>query len=257
MLNMIRPLIVLFLLTATPPTKAEGNPEPAPRPSGNPVPQPARVVLGERLVEDDDTEVKRAIGLTGQGPLGVSLGLSPVLPVRPHAGRPVLVATHRPECALDEDYCAYNQLYPLDKVNSIIDRFYNDVRLLYNDLYQFPPGDLIYYENRTSSDKRGGHFVCESSVQYLRPGWAQNLHGEWVAVINTDKFPQSIRVENCRYKDKRCEYLPPCYKSKCVQRYNYVKLLCLDPYRPTYRPTVDVFKVPSACSCFVEDFTYY
>ncbi|XP_068212443.1 LOW QUALITY PROTEIN: neurotrophin 1-like [Palaemon carinicauda] len=152
----------------------------------------------------------------------------------------------------------FSSEYSREKVNTIIDRFYNDVRHLYNDLYQFPPSDLIYYDNRTlHSHRGGGHFVCESSVQYLRHGWAQNLHGEWVAVINTDKFPQSIRVETCRYKDKRCEYLPPCYKSICVQRYNYVKLLCLDPYRPTYRPTVDVFKVPSACSCFVEDFTYY
>ncbi|XP_068212703.1 neurotrophin 1-like isoform X2 [Palaemon carinicauda] len=254
---MVRQILLLVLLTAT--SKAEGNPDPSPRASASPDPQPERVVLGEHPAEhDDDTTVKRALGLSASGPLGVSLGLSPVLPLQPPAGRPVLVTTHRPDCAIDEDYCTYNQLYPLDKVNTIIDRFYNDVRHLYSDLYQFPPSDLIYYDNRTlHSHRGGGHFVCESSIQYLRPGWAQNLHGEWVAVINTDKFPQSIRVETCRYKDKRCEYLPPCYKSKCVQRYNYVKLLCLDPYRPTYRPTVDVFKVPSACSCFVEDFTYY
>lgn len=43
-----------------------------------------------------------------------------------------------------------------------------------------------------------GHFVCESDVDYVRPGWAQNVQGEWVTILNTDKFPQTIRVEKCR-----------------------------------------------------------
>lgn len=60
-----------------------------------------------------------------------------------------------------------------------------------------------------------------------------------------------------RYGGKKCEYLPPCYKSFCVQRYAYVKLLCVDPFNPHYRPIVDVFEIPTACSCFVENFVYY
>ncbi|XP_069959426.1 neurotrophin 1 isoform X3 [Cherax quadricarinatus] len=178
-----------------------------------------------------------------------------------------VVRGQRPQCAGTSNYCLYDRNYPLDKVNAIIDRYYNDIRHIYGDLYRFPTHDIIYYENVTrhysSSSgarhhlRREGHFVCESTVEYVRPGWAQNLRGEWVAILNTDKFPQTMRVETCSYGGKRCEYLPPCYKSSCVQRYSYVRLLCVDPYHPTLKPVVDVFQIPAACSCFVEDFTYY
>jgi len=47
------------------------------------------------------------------------------------------------------------------------------------------------------------------------------------------------------------------YRSYCVQRYTYVKLICLDPYNPNKKPTVDVFEIPSACSCFVENYSLY
>jgi len=40
--------------------------------------------------------------------------------------------------------------------------------------------------------------VCESEVSYIRPGWARNWKNEWVTVVNTDKYPQSIRIETCK-----------------------------------------------------------
>lgn len=43
-----------------------------------------------------------------------------------------------------------------------------------------------------------GHFICESDVSYVRPGWAKNWKGEWVAVLNTEIFPQSVRIETCK-----------------------------------------------------------
>lgn len=245
-------------------------------------PQPTKVVLGQTPPEEDSKTDRAALQrsskilpfftadpflkphLTVPGPVGVSLGVGvpvPPLPVEVHVTSPTrpfgLPAPSRPGCGASEKYCLVSSDYPLDKVNSIIDRYYNNVLHLYNDLYRFPPHDIMYHDNRTHGYRHGGHFVCESAVQYVRPGWAQNIRGEWVAVINTDKYPQSVRVESCKYKNKRCEFLPPCYKSKCVQRYSYVKLLSVDPYRPEYKPTVDVFEVPSACSCFVEDFIYY
>ncbi|XP_045111443.1 neurotrophin 1-like [Portunus trituberculatus] len=165
---------------------------------------------------------------------------------------------HIPHCAGPGKYCAFDRNYPMDKVNAIVDRFYNDVQILYDDLYHIPARDLLYYDNTTTpSARRGGHFVCESAVDYIRPGWAQNLRGEWVAILNTDRFPQTVKIETCRYGNKRCEYLPPCYKSRCAQRYSYTRLLSLNPHLPSLRPVIDVFQIPTACSCFVEDFTYY
>lgn len=43
-----------------------------------------------------------------------------------------------------------------------------------------------------------GHFACESEVAYLRPGWAKNWKDQWMAVVNTDKYPQMVRVETCK-----------------------------------------------------------
>ncbi|XP_071528143.1 neurotrophin 1-like isoform X3 [Panulirus ornatus] len=218
--------------------------------------QPAKIDLDQEETGEDQVKKDRA-------PLLRSSKILPFLQQTVvgdvvHASlRPGLVRVSRPACGATGTYCSYNQNYPLDKVNSIIDRFYNDVRIIYSDLYRFPTHDLVYFDNATLEYRRDGHFVCESSVDYMRPGWAQNLRGEWLAILNTDKFPQTIRVEKCRYEGKRCEYLPPCYKSKCVQRYSYVRLLCVDPYHPTLRPVVEVFRIPSACSCFVQDFTYY
>nr|XP_045600361.1 neurotrophin 1-like [Procambarus clarkii] len=210
---------------------------------------------------------ERYIGSLGSvaGPVGVSVDLGLPLAGPPYSipdvvHAPVVTGSvrgQRPQCAGSGTYCLYDRSYPIDKVNSIIDRFYNDIHHIYSDLYRFPAHDIIYYENVTHHYRREGNFVCESSVEYVRPGWAQNLRGEWVAILNTDKFPQTMRVETCRYGGKRCEYLPPCYKSRCVQRYSYVRLLCLDPYHPSIKPVVDVFQIPTACSCFVEDFTYY
>ncbi|XP_042231430.1 neurotrophin 1-like isoform X1 [Homarus americanus] len=208
---------------------------------------------------------ERYLGSLGviPGPVGVSLGLgvpvaSPPIPDVLHNPLvPGNVRGPRPVCAGSGTYCLYDNNYPLDKVNAISDRFYNDIRHIYSNLYRFHTNDIVYYDNATLHYRNDGHFVCESSVQYVRPGWAQNVRGEWLAILNTDKFPQTIRTEICRYGGKRCEYLPPCYKSRCAQRFSYVRLLCVDPYHPSIKPVVDVFPIPTACSCFVEDFTYY
>ncbi|KAK4317128.1 hypothetical protein Pmani_011762 [Petrolisthes manimaculis] len=230
----------------------------------------------EQRQEEEEEEVKTALGLM-PGSVGLSLGIGGGMglpptgpfppphhhnhqhpPQRPGVGVDVFPGVSPPQCARTFTYCPHHLEYPREAVNSIIDRFYNDVTIIYNDLYQIPSHDVFYHDNRTRFFKRpDGHFVCESDVDYVRPGWAQNVRGEWVAILNTDKFPQTIRVEVCRYGGKRCEYLPPCYKSSCVQRFSYVRLLSLSPYHPSHRPVVDVFQIPSACSCFVEDFVYF
>ncbi|KAL7642305.1 UNVERIFIED_CONTAM: hypothetical protein RMT77_006866 [Armadillidium vulgare] len=163
----------------------------------------------------------------------------------------------RPSCALNGLYCLYDNTYPRDEVNTIINRHYNDVRSLYSTLNRISAEDLLSFDNRTHRYRESGHFVCESKVEYVRPGWARNLRGEWLAIINTDLFPQVVRVEECKYANRRCEYLPPCYKSSCLQRYSFEKLLCVDPRSPDGRPIVDIFEIPNACSCFVENFIYY
>nr|CAD7393260.1 unnamed protein product [Timema cristinae] len=148
----------------------------------------------------------------------------------------------KPECALDQNYCLFDEEYPVDKVHEIINNYHDDVHHMYHGLNYYPAKDYISHDNFTHGYRHKGSFVCESEVTYIRPGWARNWKNQWVAVVNTDKYPQSLRM----YGGKRCEYLPPCYKSFCVQRYTYVKLLCVDPLNTHHRPVVDVFEIPKS-----------
>ncbi|XP_076055324.1 neurotrophin 1-like isoform X2 [Oratosquilla oratoria] len=189
--------------------------------------------------------------------LGIPGGAAPRPAVVDPVLTPAMTPNSRPGCSFDFSPCRYDESYPRDKVNLIVDRFYNDITLMYKELHHVSPQDLVYYDNRTHGYRSGGHFVCESRIQYIRPGWARNVHGRLQAILNTDKFPQIIKVERCQYEGRRCEYLPPCYKSSCIQRTSYVKLVALDPEFSSQKPSVEVFEVPTACSCFVEDFTFF
>ncbi len=57
---------------------------------------------------------------------------------------------------------------------------------------------LFYHNFPTNTFRHKGNFICESDVSYVRPGWAKNWKGEWIAVLNTDVFPQSVRIETCK-----------------------------------------------------------
>jgi len=81
-----------------------------------------------------------------------------------------------------------------------------------------------------------GNFACESDVGWLKIGWAQDVTGRYLLVINTTRFPQIHRPEACSYAEKRREYLPPCYKSSCKQRYTNTHLIAIDPAKPRDGP---------------------
>ncbi|CAG0884096.1 unnamed protein product [Darwinula stevensoni] len=160
----------------------------------------------------------------------------------------------QPPCAKDgSPYCLYDQEYPYDHVMETLSIYGNEVEDMYHQIHHYTYDDFLKHDNYTHAYRHGGHFICESEVSYIRPGWARNFRGNWVAVLNTDRFPQSIRIETCKYPESRCDYIPPCFVSSCRQRYTYVKLMCLNPYDPSERPALDVFRVPSDCSCFVHD----
>ncbi|XP_037071535.1 neurotrophin 1-like [Pollicipes pollicipes] len=135
---------------------------------------------------------------------------------------------------------------------------------MYEELYHHTPEQYRSHENVTRDDLRGrsaaetlsarhgpGEFVCESEVHYSRPGWARSLAGAWQLVINAPSYPQVVRTERCRYEGRRCNFLPPCMSSVCVQRFAVVKMLCASPLNPFSRPRVQDVEIPSGCSCYV------
>lgn len=162
----------------------------------------------------------------------------------------------RPHCARELDLCAHNHDYPLDKVSVIVDRYYSHTYDLYHSLYQTPPHEVQWVENFTNAfthEKHHGDFACKSEATYLRIGWAKNYKGHWKAVVNTERFPQTARIEKCKYREKPCDYMPPCYKTACKQREMLYPLIAVNPYDLGQKPLIDLFPLPSGCVCYVDD----
>ena len=41
--------------------------------------------------------------------------------------------------------------------------------------------------------------MCEAAVKELKPAWGHSAEGTLLKIINTENFPQKIRMEVCRY----------------------------------------------------------
>ncbi len=42
--------------------------------------------------------------------------------------------------------------------------------------------------------------ICGISLQEetLNPGWARSVDGQWVAVVNTNAYPQEVKTVRCQ-----------------------------------------------------------
>lgn len=56
---------------------------------------------------------------------------------------------------------------------------------------------LIYLKNQ----RLKGNFACESDVVWLKLGWAHDVTGRNLLVVNTPRYPQIHRLETCRYRN--------------------------------------------------------
>ncbi|XP_053633969.1 uncharacterized protein [Cherax quadricarinatus] len=95
-------------------------------------------------------------------------------------------------------------------------------------------------------------YICPSHVAYARPRRAQNVEGQWRVIVNdVHYYTQTARLETCLYPNAACRALSPCYKSSCVQKYAYHRLLSFDPCDHYKGLFIDIYKLPSACSCHI------
>lgn len=93
-------------------------------------------------------------------------------------------------------------------------------------------------------------YICPSQVAYVMPKRAQNVAGEWRVIVNDGHYyTQTARVESCLFPKAACRGLAPCYESKCTQKHIYHRMLSYDPCDPYKGLFIDVFQLPSACSC--------
>ncbi|EFX85727.1 hypothetical protein DAPPUDRAFT_98286 [Daphnia pulex] len=100
----------------------------------------------------------------------------------------------------------------------------------------------------------GEGYICPSDVVYARPLRAVNVDGEWRVIVQDIAWPgytQTHRVEKCLFPGAACRTLAPCFGSKCLQKYVYQRMLSFDPCDPQKGIFIDIYKLPSACSCHI------
>ncbi|KAK7082025.1 Neurotrophin 1 Source FlyBase [Halocaridina rubra] len=109
-------------------------------------------------------------------------------------------------------------------------------------------------ENHAHRDfARDGGYLCPSEVKYARPKRARNSKGKWKYIVNMDKYSQTIRMEKCMKPGGACSYVSHHYRATCNQVYNYHRLLSWEDGRGLH---MDIFKVPSCCSCHIQGYAY-
>ncbi|KAM7357695.1 neurotrophin 1 isoform 1-T1 [Cochliomyia hominivorax] len=155
--------------------------------------------------------------------------------------------------------CLKTDDYPMDKILGSIRRHRNAMTALLAEYTDKPSNaldnsddfdDYIFNKKRREdNDLQGG--LCQSIVRYARPQKARSASGEWKYIVNTGQHTQTLRLEKCMNPQESCSYLSSNYKSHCAQVYNYHRLLSWDKTRGLH---VDIFKVPTCCSCQIDGY---
>ncbi|XP_049542788.1 neurotrophin 1 [Anopheles darlingi] len=104
---------------------------------------------------------------------------------------------------------------------------------------------------REDDASKGGGNMCPSIIRYARPQKARSATGEWKYIVNTGEHTQTLRLEKCSTPQDSCTYLTDNFRSRCVQIYNYHRLLSWDTARGLH---VDIFKVPTCCNCHIDGY---
>ncbi|XP_059614985.1 neurotrophin 1 [Phlebotomus argentipes] len=121
--------------------------------------------------------------------------------------------------------------------------------LLYESKRNLLIGFLLSRREDVNAGQPGA--MCNSVIRYARPQKARSATGEWKYIVNTGKHTQTLRLEKCSNPQESCTYLTENFKSRCVQVYNYHRLLSWDNTRGLH---VDIFKVPTCCSCRIDGY---
>ncbi|XP_028030160.1 neurotrophin 1, partial [Bombyx mandarina] len=188
---------------------------------------------------------------------------------------PTLSANDSAKCELfTNSLCLHSEDYPTDAIVQSIRRNKAAAGALLAD-YKDPeegaldgitPDQEAKYtaDHYLVSDRRGdtanrdfasageAGFMCPSTVKYARPQRARATSGHWKYIVNTGEHTQTLRLEKCLKPKDSCTYLTDNFQSKCVQVYNYHRLLTWDQQNGLH---MDIFKVPTCCSCHIEGYS--
>ncbi|XP_062133456.1 neurotrophin 1 isoform X1 [Drosophila sulfurigaster albostrigata] len=170
-----------------------------------------------------------------------------------------VVVSHKKCERFTNNMCIRADDYPLEQIMGSIRRHKNAMSALLAEFYDKPNNNLefgdefddylVNKKRREDEGSAGG--MCQSVVRYARPQKAKAASGEWKYIVNTGQHTQTLRLEKCSNPGESCSYLAQSYRSHCSQVYNYHRLLSWDKVRGLH---VDIFKVPTCCSCQVDGY---
>ncbi|XP_050334479.1 neurotrophin 1 isoform X1 [Bactrocera neohumeralis] len=155
--------------------------------------------------------------------------------------------------------CIRTEDYPLDLIMGSIRRHKNAMVALWVDFHDKhaqldATDDIDDISIRRKENEASGGGLCQSIVRYARPQKARSASGEWKYIVNTGQHTQTLRLEKCIASQEGCSYLAHSYRSHCTQVYNYHRLLSWDRTRGLH---VDIFKVPTCCSCEIDGLRHH
>ncbi|XP_023242549.1 uncharacterized protein LOC111640738 [Centruroides sculpturatus] len=155
-----------------------------------------------------------------------------------------LGTTKAPNCAqYGRYYCSYKEEYPTEIVTQVVKYMKWPLEKLFKDLRTLQMPKL--------AELGDGSLVCDSQTKIVRPGWAKNVNGRWLVVLNNEYYHQYVTEVQCKYDGSYCNFVPPCYHATCQQRYNKQTLLVIDPHHPYKGPFLSKFLFASCCVCYV------
>ncbi|XP_011183852.1 neurotrophin 1 isoform X2 [Zeugodacus cucurbitae] len=166
------------------------------------------------------------------------------------------VLSHKKCERFTSSMCIRTEDYPLDLIMGSIRRHKNAMVALWADYHDKhaqldATDDFDDFSIRRKENEAPGSGMCQSIVRYARPQKARSASGEWKYIVNTGQHTQTLRLEKCVAPQESCSYLSHNYRSRCTQVYNYHRLLSWDKSRGLH---VDIFKVPTCCSCQIDGF---
>ncbi|KAI8428412.1 hypothetical protein MSG28_007237 [Choristoneura fumiferana] len=165
-----------------------------------------------------------------------------------------VTAADQAKCELfTNSLCLHSEDYPTDAIVLSIRRNKAAAGALLADFRDPGEGALDGVTAAQEAKYTAEHYlVSNSTVKYARPQRARATSGQWKYIVNTGEHTQTLRLEKCLKPKESCTYLTDNFKSKCVQVYNYHRLLTWDQQNGLH---MDIFKVPTCCSCHIEGYS--
>ncbi|XP_069691562.1 protein spaetzle-like isoform X2 [Periplaneta americana] len=151
-------------------------------------------------------------------------------------------------CGTGNSFCDNVADYPIAKIKEILEKEkgkHGDIFGVESQVPKEMPNTIMSRMGETES------YLCPSRSQIIFPKVGENKDGNKQYIVNNEDDKQGIRVEICEHSGE-CSLsssFPSGYKTKCVQKYVYKRMLALKEDGSS--TAVDEFKFPSCCSCSV------